>query len=233
MNLFYSPAVSPSSHTFDKEESAHIVRVLRLKEGDSLHLTNGKGSLYECTISLADPKRCNVSLDSHTLFPPSPHPLHIAIAPTKNISRFEWFLEKATEIGVDAITPLICTRSERTIVKTDRLQKVLIAAMKQSSKTWLPALRDLQPFRELIRGPFNGQRFIAWCETETEALLQKVLIPDQPVLILIGPEGDFSDEEVGQAIAAGFTPVSLGSSRLRTETAGVVACVVFQQMSML
>ncbi|MBE0647816.1 MAG: 16S rRNA (uracil(1498)-N(3))-methyltransferase [Bacteroidales bacterium] len=223
MNLFFSPDITPPSHLFDKEESAHIVRVLRLKEGDSLHLTDGQGNLYEAAIQRADPKRCEVSLHTHTLTPSHPHPLHIAIAPTKNINRFEWFLEKATEIGISEITPLVCAHSERTVVKTERLAKVLVAAMKQSLKTWLPVLHESQHFGKLIRQPFSGQKFIAYCETGSEELLQKIYVRGKPTLILIGPEGDFSPEEVEQAVKEGFIPVSLGNSRLRTETAGVVA----------
>ncbi|MFC2101873.1 16S rRNA (uracil(1498)-N(3))-methyltransferase [Bacteroidota bacterium] len=227
MNLFYSSDIVPPSHQFDKEESTHIVRVLRLKEGDTLHLTDGKGILYEAEIMQADPKRCEVTLHSHTLTPSHPQTLHIAIAPTKNISRFEWFLEKSTEIGISEITPLICSHSERTVVKIERLNKILVAAMKQSLKSWLPILKEPLKFDTLIRQKFSGQKFIAYCETGSEELLQKIYTPGEPALILVGPEGDFSPEEVEEAKKQGFIPVSLGESRLRTETAGVVACAIF------
>lgn len=148
------------------------------------------------------------------------------------MNRFEWFLEKATEIGIDEITPLICAHAERATVKSERLKKILIAAMKQSLKSCLPVLHEPQPFGELIRKRCPGQKFIAYCETGTEALLQKVLKRGESALILIGPEGDFSPEEVEQAREAGFIPVSLGKSRLRTKTAGVMACVVFHVMNM-
>ncbi|NQV02199.1 MAG: 16S rRNA (uracil(1498)-N(3))-methyltransferase [Bacteroidia bacterium] len=224
MNLFYSPDITPPSHQFDREESSHIARVLRLKKGDPIHLTDGEGNLFHCEIMVANPNRCEVGILSTTQTPHFLCRLHIAIAPTKNINRFEWFLEKATEIGIDEITPLICSHSERTVVKTNRLNKILVAALKQSLKSWLPVLHEPQRFRELIRQKFSGQKFIAYCETGSEELLQKVYTSGESVLILIGPEGDFSPEEVKQAIKEGFIPVSLGSSRLRTETAGVVSC---------
>ncbi len=228
MNLFYSPSITPPSHQFDREESAHIVRVLRLKEGNLLLLTDGKGHLYRCKVVDANPKTCRVNLVSTEELITNSYHLHIAIAPTKNINRFEWFLEKATEIGINEITPMVCDHSERTGVKTERLQKVLIAAMKQSLKTWLPALHEPKRFGALIREEFSGQKFIAYCETGSEALFQTIYKPGKPALILIGPEGDFSPEEVTQAIQEGFIPVSLGNSRLRTETAGVVACTTVQ-----
>jgi len=228
MNLFYSPEIHPPSHAFDREESGHIVRVLRLKQGDVIHLTDGKGILYEGRIQTADPKHCEAILHSHTLIPSHPHPLHIAIAPTKNINRFEWFLEKATEIGIREVTPLICTHSERTSVKTERLIKILVAAMKQSLKSWLPVLHEPVTFGELISRKFQGQKFIAYCGTGSDDLLQNMYHQGEQALILIGPEGDFSPEEVVQAVKEDFIPVSLGSSRLRTETAGVVACVTVQ-----
>lgn len=231
MNLFYSPDILPPSHYFDREESSHIVRVLRLKEGDQIHLTDGKGVLYLCDILVADPKRCEVALHSPLLTNHNPVTLHIAIAPTKNTNRFEWFLEKATEIGIDTITPLICAHSERTMVKTERLQKVLIAALKQSLKSWLPELLEPLPFNELIRKPFSGQKYIAYCGTGAEELLQKTFLRGIPALVLIGPEGDFSPGEVEQAIREGFIPISLGTSRLRTETAGVVTCVIIQLLN--
>jgi len=202
--------------------------VLRLKEGDQLHLTDGIGSLYVAEISQADPKACEVTIHSHTLTPSNLNTLHIAIAPTKNINRFEWFLEKATEIGINDITPLICAHSERTVVKTERFRKILVTAMKQSLKMWLPTLHESKRFSELIRNNFTGQKFIAYCETGSEELLQKIYKPGDPTLILIGPEGDFSPEEVKHAKKEGFVPVSLGNSRLRTETAGVVVCTMIQ-----
>lgn len=230
MNLFYAPDIPPPFHHFDREESGHIVRVLRLREGDQIHLTDGKGSLYLGDIVAADPKGCEVALHPPVLMDHIPPPLHIAIAPNKNINRFEWFLEKSSEIGIDVITPLICARSERSEVKPERLQKVLIAAMKQSLQTWLPELHGPATFSEMIKKPFPGQKYIAYCETGEETLLKRTLQPGIPALILIGPEGDFSPREVTLAVSEGFLPVSLGPSRLRTETAGVVACVMVKTL---
>jgi len=184
--------------------------------------------MYRCEISLASHKKCLVRILSTEKTPANPVQIHIAIAPTKNINRFEWFLEKATEIGIDEITPLVCAHSERKIVKPDRLNKVLIAALKQSLKSWLPHIHQPVSFNELIHREFDGQKFIAWCEAGEEDLLQKIYLPGSSALILVGPEGDFSPEEVEQATQAGFIPVSLGNSRLRTETAGVVACSTVQ-----
>jgi len=228
MNLFYSPNIKQPIHQLPEEESKHIHRVLRMEEGDELFLTDGQGVMYRCEISSVSPKKCQVRILSTEETPANPFQLHIAIAPTKNINRFEWFLEKATEIGIDEITPLICAHSERKVVKSDRLNKVLIAALKQSLKSRLPQIHESVSFNELIHREFEGQRFIAYCETGEEELLQKVYLPGSSALILIGPEGDFSPEEIEQAKQAGFIPVSLGNSRLRTETAGIVACTSFQ-----
>ncbi|MFH1160318.1 MAG: 16S rRNA (uracil(1498)-N(3))-methyltransferase [bacterium] len=224
MHLFYSDHIEIPVHPLDEEESSHIVRVLRLKEGDTVFLTDGMGNMHRCTIVAAVARRCQVRILSTETTPPNPFRIHIAIAPTKNINRLECFLEKATEIGIDVITPLICAHSERLNVKTDRLTKILIAAMKQSWKSRLPELQDPVRFNDLIHQDFPGQKCIAHCEAGEEKLLQKVYKPGSSALILIGPEGDFSPEEVSQAKQAGFIPVSLGKSRLRTETAGIVAC---------
>jgi len=224
MHLFYSRHIAFPVHPLDEEESCHIVKVLRLKEGDTVFLTDGEGNMHRCSIVEAVARRCQVRILDTETTPPDPFRIHIAIAPTKNINRFEWFLEKATEIGVDVITPLICAHSERLNVKTDRLVRVLIAAMKQSWRSRLPGLQDPARFNDLVHRDFPGQKFIAYCETGKTKLLHKVYKPGSSVLILIGPEGDFSPEEVSGAIQAGFIPVSLGISRLRTETAGIVAC---------
>jgi 16S rRNA (uracil1498-N3)-methyltransferase len=157
--------------------------------------------------------------------------VHIAIAPTKNIERMEWFLEKATEIGVTRVTPLLCRYSERKEIKHDRLEKVMVSAMKQSLKAYLPKLDELTKFNELINQPFSGQKFIAHCDDQHRDLLRNLVEPNRDYLILIGPEGDFSSEEIEMAMQAGFLPVSLGNSRLRTETAGVVACHTFNLLN--
>jgi 16S rRNA (uracil1498-N3)-methyltransferase len=227
MHLFYCPDITSAAYTLSEEESNHSIRVLRLKQGDTLHITDGIGNMHECRITEENPKRCSVEVVSTITAPSrSSSRLHIAIAPTKNIERFEWFLEKATEIGIDEITPLFCHHSERTVLKLPRLEKVIVSAMKQSLKSWLPQLNQPLEFSGLIKTGFPGQKFIAWCETGKEQHLKDLLKPGTDTLILIGPEGDFAPSEVEAAAAAGFVPISLGDSRLRTETAGIVACTV-------
>ncbi len=224
MQLFYVTGLAGGTCTLGEEESHHCLKVLRMREGDTLHLTDGEGRFYDGRLSGMHPKGCAVTIISTREVPPDPVPIHIAIAPTKNIDRFEWFLEKATEIGISQITPLICEHSERDVVKLPRLEKVIVSAMKQSLKAWLPKLHEPVRFKELVERQFPGGKFIAYCETGQESLLQKAYIPGTPALVLIGPEGDFSPAEVALAMQNGFIPVSLGPSRLRTETAGIVAC---------
>lgn len=196
-----------------------------MKKGDMVHLTDGLGNLYEGLIEIDDPKKTMVQLrDVKKDFGKRDFYLHMAVAPTKNISRFEWFLEKATEMGIDAITPLICMHSERKVVKRDRSERVLIAAMKQSVKAFLPVMNETTAFEDLLRQDFNGLKFIAYIDENIEDQLKDKCPAGENVLILIGPEGDFSSMEVDQAIGHGFVPISLGKSRLRTETAAVVAC---------
>ena len=223
--MFYTPHISTSPF-LPEEESQHAIKVLRLQAGDRIELIDGKGGYYKAEIVFPHHKRCEVQiLEKQTEFQKRPHHLHIAIAPTKNIERLEWFAEKATEIGIDEITPVICRFSERKIIKHDRLEKILISAMKQSLKAWLPKLNEQCTFDEFLKRTDPGQRFIAHChDEETKKLLSSLYIPQQNVTILIGPEGDFSPEEVEKALKTGFIPISLGESRLRTETAGVVAC---------
>lgn len=225
MNLFYSPDIKGDLFTLNSEESKHIVRVLRMKSGDAVHFTDGKGFFYDCEIIEPNPKACQLKLNSkYAGNDKRPFNLHIAIAPTKNINRLEWFLEKTTEIGIDQITPIICDHSERKEVKTERLERVVVAAMKQSLKSHIPKLDHTQKFTEFINHPFAGQKFIAYIDKDVTLELSKAYQQTQDVLVLIGPEGDFSPEEVKLAIGQGFQPIRLGTSRLRTETAGVVAC---------
>ena len=226
MQLFYNPHITlaDSQFTFDKTESRHIVKVLRKKEGDLLHITNGKNNLFTVKIILANDKRCLVEIfNSETKPKPWNYNLHIAIAPTKNNDRLEWFLEKATEIGVDEITPIVCSNSERKILKTDRLEKIVQSAMKQSLKFTLPKLNNPVKYTDFINQEFKGDLFIAHCEELDKKSLAKEVKPNTDVLVLIGPEGDFSPIEIEKALAKKFIPVTLGESRLRTETAGVVA----------
>jgi 16S rRNA (uracil1498-N3)-methyltransferase len=226
MQLFYNPHITPETKqiTFDKTESRHIIRVLRKKLGDQLFITNGKGVLFISEISIADDKKCLVNIISVNEKSKSwDYYLHIAIAPTKNMDRFEWFLEKATEIGIDEITPIICERSERKIIKSERLEKIIESAMKQSLKFHLPKLNPLISFNDFVNKYFKGDLFIAHCEKTNRKKLIKNLTPNHKTTILIGPEGDFSLLEIEKAFQRNYIPVTLGESRLRTETAGVVA----------
>lgn len=229
MILFYQPDIAQPSHTLDQDESKHCIRVLRMKPGDRLHLTDGKGSRHEAELVDDNPKRCRVKIiDTHTELARAAFHMHIAVAPTKNIGRFEWFLEKATEIGIDEITPVICENSERNAVKIDRLQKVLVAAMKQSLKTFLPRLNEPLSFKQFIALESQGSKFIAYCSDQYRNLLKNIYTPGTDCTVMIGPEGDFSRLEIEEALHAMYTPVSLGKSRLRTETAAVVACHTVQ-----
>lgn len=235
MQLFYNPNLSAQSHEviFDKEESRHIIKVLRMKEGNRFQITNGKGSFFEAEITNANPKGCLVKILSEETQTPLPYYLHLAVAPTKLNDRYEWFLEKATEIGVSEITPIICDHSERKTIKPERYEKIIQSAMKQSLQAYLPVLNPMVSLRDFIESNKNPEtlKFIAHCEdvsangqeTDKKSLKSR-LHPYKNVLIIIGPEGDFSSEEIDFAIKNDFLPVSLGESRLRTETAAVVAC---------
>src|SRR5690606_31520647 len=230
MQLFYAPDLVATSaeYQFDKEESRHIHKVLRKSIGDTLHITNGKGWMFEATIIASDAKNCSVQLLNSTFNQPRSYRLHMAVAPTKMNDRFEWFLEKATEIGIDEITPIICDHSERKVVKGERLEKIIQSAAKQSLNPHLPTLHSQVSFTEFInsiaREQPDQQLYIAHCEDQEKLPLQDVLLKQQDTLILIGPEGDFSTSEINAALEANFKAVSLGSSRLRTETAAIVAC---------
>ena len=224
MNLFYAPNIIEPDFTLSEEESKHIIRVLRKSVGDIVYFTDGKGHIYKTTIISANPKSCTVSiLKKKNGEDKRKFELHIALAPTKNITRTEWFLEKATEIGIDQITPIICSHSERKDIKQVRLNKVITSAMKQSLKSFHPNLNDKTLFKDFIKIPFNGDKFIAYIDDDVTLELSKAYSGNN-ALILIGPEGDFSPEEVKLAVDKGFIPVRLGKSRLRTETAGIVAC---------
>lgn len=227
MNLFYNPNITEASSeiVFDKEESRHIVKVLRKQMDDVLHLTNGKGSMFKASLLSTNPKQCIAHVLSEEKQTPLPYHLHLAVAPTKLNDRFEWFLEKATEIGVSEITPIICEHSERKVIKQERYQKIIISAMKQSLKAHLPQLNEAMLFKDFIsRTPKATINCIAHCEEAKKELFKKVIQPKASVLVLIGPEGDFSTSEIALAIANEFIPISLGNSRLRTETAAIVAC---------
>jgi 16S rRNA (uracil1498-N3)-methyltransferase len=223
MQLFYLPGINENFCSLSEEESWHCVKVLRLREGDTIDLTNGEGWWFNGKMEKIHPKECVIEITDRSFQPKELKNLHVAIAPTKNIDRFEWFLEKATEIGIDEITPLICEHSERESIKMQRLEKVLISAMKQSLKPWLPKLNEPVKFVEFVKLSVTGMKLMAYCETNPESALHKVYRPESEVTILIGPEGDFSKKEVEIAMKNGFNAVNLGASRLRTETAGIVA----------
>jgi len=224
MQLFYITRAEDNHCLLSEEESWHCMKVLRLKEGDVIDMTDGLGRFYRGPIVTIHQKRCIAVISEQREFQSPGWKLHIAIAPTKNIDRFEWFLEKSTEIGISQITPVFCEHSERVTVKPERLEKVVIAAMKQSLNPWLPELNPPVKFKDFLHCDHPGQRFIAYCETGNESELHKICQAGQDVVVLIGPEGDFSKAEVEQAVKQNFTPVNLGPNRLRTETAGVVAC---------
>ena len=225
MQLFFNQNITTETKqiTFEKEESRHIVRVLRKKEGDILHITNGKGFLFSVEISIANDKRCLATITKQEeKLNNRDYYLHVAIAPTKNNDRLEWFLEKATEIGIDEITPIICDNSERKVVKIERLSKIVQSAMKQSLQFTLPKLNNPVKFSEFIKQDFIKETYIAHCEEGLEKkLLKNIAVPNSKYTILIGPEGDFSTKEIEKSLASKFIPISLGENRLRTETAGI------------
>lgn len=227
MQLFYHPEVSEGDKEviFPREESKHIVKVLRKKEGDRLHLTNGKGWIFVTELISASQNSCTAKVLTAEIEAPAPYFLHMAVAPTKMNDRYEWFLEKATEIGVQEISPVICDHSERKVVKLNRFERVLQSALKQSLHTRFPVLNEPLSFKEFLEKDHPGQKFIAHCEDDiNKNLLSKKIESKSRATILIGPEGDFSSEEIELAKEKGWQPVSLGHSRLRTETAAIVAC---------
>lgn len=225
MNIFYTPDINGAIYTLNEEESKHCIKVLRMETGDEVYLVDGNGGFYRAIVADANPKRCKVEVTSkQEEYGKRSYYLHIAIGPTKLIDRYEWFLEKVTEIGIDEITPLESFHSERRVVKQERSEKVVTAAVKQSVKAYHPKVNELTSFKDLVVHPFDGTKLIAHCGHGNKQLLKNAIIPNENVLILIGPEGDFSLEEVELAKRNGFIEISLGESRLRTETAGVVAC---------
>tara|TARA_R110002049_G_scaffold29600_4_gene100686 strand:+ start:1101 stop:1805 length:705 start_codon:yes stop_codon:yes gene_type:complete len=226
MQLFFNPNITETTKdfSFDKEESRHIVKVLRKNTGDALHITNGNGWLFTAVVIIPDIKKCTVSMVSKTLQPKRNYNLHLAVAPTKMNDRYEWFLEKATEIGIETITPIICDHSERKVIKKDRFEKILQSATKQSLNCYVPKLNDAITFKDFIAQDFTGDLFIAHCEETDRKSLKTELNSKTDITILIGPEGDFSVKEIKTALQNNFIPVTLGETRLRTETAAIVAC---------
>ena len=225
MHLFYTPDLKDHIYALNETESKHCIRVLRLTTNDEIQLIDGKGGFFNAKIIDSNPKKCIVEITKTIKeYGKKNHYLHIAIAPTKNIDRIEWFLEKATEIGIDEITLLICEHSERKVIKPERLEKIIVSAVKQSIKAYKPKLNELTKYKDFISQKSDCVKYIAHCEENKKTLLKSSYKKETNTIILIGPEGDFSPEEIKLAKENKFTEISLGESRLRTETAGVVAC---------
>lgn len=226
MQIFYSADVKDGKALFSREESGHCLRVLRMRRGDSLTFTDGKGTLYEGVISGDDPKGMTVTVTSEKSDPVRRnYRLHVAISPLKNDDRLEWFIEKAVETGIDVITPVICNRSEKKRIRRERLEGIMLSAMKQSARCTLPLLEEPEDLNSFLVRYEQGRRLIATCDSAFERMaINKAFGRGEDVTILIGPEGDFTSVEVKAAMNAGFVPVHLGTARLRTETAGIAAC---------
>lgn len=225
MQLFYKENISESEILFDSEESRHLTKVLRKKVGDSIQVTDGKGLLATCTLQKISSRSANLLVKEKSLFPKDDFEIHLIIAPTKSPDRMEWMLEKATEIGLHRLTLIDSENSERHRIKTDRLEKKMVAACKQSLKFHFPEISPFSTFAEILENSksFDGQKFIAHVDEDNDELLFHLAAPKGRYWILIGPEGDFSKKEISEAIDSGFVPVSLGKSRLRTETAGLAS----------
>lgn len=223
MQVFYAPDIL-NRLTLPAEESAHAVRVLRLRKGDRLHILDGAGSLFEARLLDENRDSAAVEIIKHWQeYERRPYLLHLAVAPTKNTDRFEYFIEKAVEIGVDSIIPILCEHSEKIKLRHDRLERIIISAMKQSYNAFKPVLHELTPFSDALKLA-GGAKSIAHCAPGEKKHIREVVSGEKEISLFIGPEGDFSEEEIGEALACGFTAITLGQSRLRTETAGVVAC---------
>lgn len=231
MQHFYAPDIVPPLHTLSEEESKHCIRVLRLQRGKFIHITDGRGNLFCCEIIDDNPRHCTVRVvDTHTEYEKMPYGLTMAVAPTKNSERFEWFLEKATEVGVTTFLPLESEHSERRVFKPERGEKIITAAIKQSLKAYRPTLSPLTSFREAVLQSPPGRKFIAHCapalSPEGKRYLAHTLRPGEEATVFIGPEGDFSPEEISFAIGHGFEEITLGQQRLRTETAALTAVIM-------
>ncbi len=227
MQIFYAPGIKGGTHYLDESESRHCIRVLRMKKGDAVRLVDGNGTLYEGLISDTVQGRCGITVTAAIAgYEKRDYRLHIAISPLKNPERFEWFVEKSVEAGIDLITPLICKNTEKSRIKEDRINNIIISAMKQSVKAFRPLLGKPAMFGDFIRVEQDGTGMIAHCCSGFErSRIGNCIGRGQNAIILIGPEGDFTREEISAALAHGFRPVELGRSRFRTETAGVAACL--------
>ena len=226
MNIFYSSAITGDTCVLDESESRHCIRVLRMREGSVVRITDGNGNIYEGVVSSADAKSCRIRITGIVYSDTTKdYTVHIAISPLKNHERLEWFTEKCVEIGLDELTPVICHNTEKEIIKPDRLNGIIVAAMKQSLKAFRPVLNNPVTFVDFVRKDFTGKKLIAHCKNDIERnSIGSLYLKGETVTILIGPEGDFTEAEINLAMVNGFQPVHLGKSRLRTETAGIAAC---------
>jgi 16S rRNA (uracil1498-N3)-methyltransferase len=226
MHIFYTPDIDAVDYTLNEEESKHCIRVLRLTKGSIISLIDGKGGFYQAEITSDNKKYVSVRvIDTKQAYQKRDYYLHIAVAPTKNIDRLEWFLEKATEIGIDEITPIICSRSERKVIKDDRLNKVITSAVKQSIQAYHPKLNSSIDFSDFLKIPTMGTKMLAHCiDGQPRSFISQIPVPEKRYTILIGPEGDFSPEEIQLALDNDYKPLTLGNTRLRTETAALAAC---------
>jgi len=233
MHRFYIPEILGDTCKLSEEESKHCVRVLRLKENDTLEITDGKGNRFKAVIENANPKACVLRVETQNFEPLPNWGLIIAVAPTKNIARMEWLVEKLTEIGFTKLIPIECRTSERTVLKTERLKKIAVEAMKQSGRVYLPEIDELISFEKMIDNykSFTGQKIIPHCNNSDRKTLASVYKKGEDALILIGPEGDFTKEEVQLAIENGFIPVILNENTLRTETAALVAAIALKTLN--
>ena len=225
MHLFYISNLDSDLVELPKEEAQHCTRVLRLQTGDEIGLTDGLGQMCRAEIVSADGKSCLVRIvERQHEYQKRNYRLHVAVAPTKNTARMEWFLEKAVEIGIDELTPIICQHSERSFIKTERLEKIAVSAMKQSLKAYKPVINEPTKLSDFLKLPAEGEKFIAHCEGDERTSLKEACTADTPITVLIGPEGDFSKAEIEAAFTAGYKAITLGTSRLRTETAALASC---------
>jgi 16S rRNA (uracil1498-N3)-methyltransferase len=228
MHFFYMPEITGKDVILSPEESKHCIRVLRLKKNDTIHLVDGKGNLFTAVLVEPDKVNCGIRIvQTVRNFKRRHHYLHIAIAPTKKSERFEWFLEKVTEIGIDEITPILCARSERIKINMERVERIIIGAMKQSRRAYLPKFNALKEFHRFIAETNCKTKIITHCHSSNLPFITKKMIPDTPAIMMIGPEGGFTDDEVNQSLLYGYTEASLGNFVYRTETAGIMACHIF------
>jgi 16S rRNA (uracil1498-N3)-methyltransferase len=226
MQIFYAPGIEGVTYELDEKESRHCIKVLRMTAGTAVKVIDGKGNLYEGVVDKPDPKKCRIIINNVIReFEKRDYKLHIAISLLKNPERFEWFVEKSVEIGIDEITPLICKNTERQRIKPDRINNIIVSAMKQSLKAGMTLLNDATSFEDFLKRDFKGTKLISHCYPDRERVkIDQEYKKGEDGLVLIGPEGDFSNIEIARAAESGFRPVHFGKSRLRTETAGIVAC---------